>query len=638
MDPLSTLVSAAETAPLLLLPGLVPGLALARRLRVGWLGVIPTAFAVSAGLHALVYALATVLEPSLEGGLLAVAVLAVVAAALTWRRAFSGPSLEFPLWGSLLAGSTFTFSLFAGAWMVSDADTYYHLAAARSLLERGAVIVRDPMLGTAVQWADPTSGMLHWMLAGWSRLGVGDVAYIWTGLTALGSLLLVCALWVLARAFTDDDRMATLAVLLYLVVGLFLDLRDLAYPSRFAQALAALSLRGLLDVWDRRSIPASLLAVAGALGVGALHVGVAEYLALVVLVVVAGLSLLMIVPACRRLAEGRMARLWGTAGLMGLGVLATTWSRLLTLSQSTMIDLTGGGPAAAAELPGVVRITGALAIQDPSVFLEAGSYVVGLAAMLGVAMAVVGWWERDLRLFAGALVLFTPALIAWDPLVTGWLVDHAYYMTGRLIDLSPIVLPLGLGWMFHRALSAEWRTAETVAGVVIVVVMGVTAVAPYVQNAVTPRLQVEVLRRGTQNVPFWISSRNATVLRMSEVAVGELRRIVGDEYAVVAAPPDIGYSIAGLAPLTIVATPSGHSPMAVELREGPYRRADMDAFFDRDATSEERLEVIEEYGIDYVFYWAREPEELFILEDLRQEPLLEEVGSYSNPTVFEVSP
>jgi hypothetical protein len=129
---------------------------------------------------------------------------------------------------------------------------------------------------------------------------------------------------------------------------------------------------------------------------------------------------------------------------------------------------------------------------------------------------------------------------------------------------------------------------------------------PYLQTTWTEK--TGAVRKG-MNVSVWKSRvtdvRNQWGFDVVERIAGKLDAT----YPVVAAEPETGYYLSGLASVRLVAVPRSHSPLAIETKSGAQRRDDMRELLFSTTTEARRRAILERYEADYVLLWTSRLEE-----------------------------
>ncbi len=608
------LAAAALAVVFCLAPGAGIAVSVARRLRLGVAAVVAGAFVFSSALAALVMLAGMWLGISLEVGIAVWIGLACGLTVWAWTLGRGQPRLDPDTPGLILAAVAGLFALVERPWLKASADTFYHMAAARSLLARHALVVTDPLHGTAVTVPDPSSGVFNTMLAMMARVTGADMPWLWTGLTIVGAVLLVTAFYALVRRLSGNAWPAAAGTLGYMVFNQFLDFRAAAYPNHISIAVVFFALLCLVEVFDRPSMTAAIAAVFAGVAVSAMHVGNAEFYFLLAATV-----------ALWALVDGILAR-WRegafafdgfrvVAGvLLVTGLLASPFvlPKLGVVSGSSMVDT-----ASALSRIDLFQI-GPFVIARPDRFFDGGDVNFAMTAALALFMAGWSFVRRDRTGLASFALCSMPFLLLYDPVVTTLAVRFSFYNLARIAALLGFTTYVAIAWSLARPARARGHSqARFLAGVALA---GTLLLAiPYLQTTFTGKvgavregMNVSVWRsRGSDVRPFWGYS---TIARMG--------RELGGGYPMLAADPQTGYYFSGLVPVRIVAAPRGHSPLAVEVVDGPQRRAAMRRLLYTTATVRERRDIIDAWGIDYVLLWKSRTIEYEAVQSMRLQPEL----------------
>lgn len=623
------LLAALLVVTFVLASGLAMSVAVARRLRLGWPAAIAGAFAVSSALAAAVALAGSLVGAPLEAG---VAAFTLASAALTWwgTRLMRGqPALELDAPGLAIGGLAAFFALFERPWFKISADSFYHVAAARSLLTRDALVVTDPFHGTGITVPDPSSGVLHTMMAFVARLTGMDMAALFSGWTVLGALVLALAFHALARRVTPVRWAAAVATAGYLVAGWYLDFRAAGYPNRVSIALILLGVLALTEAFEKPSVVAATAVATVLVATSAMHVGNAEFL------FIAGAAVALMV-ALDALAGRRIAGAWKLDGVVAVlgGLVAGAVASLPFLlpkfgvvSASSMV-----GTSETVSTAGLVHL-GPLVVADPGALFQGGALAFALTTALAGWAAFAGIVRRDRVATCALAVAALPALVLTDPPVTTLAVTWSSYNFARIAALLGFTAYVAAAWGLGR-----WREGRAggwgaAAGAVLLAATLVVS-TPYLLTAWTSHKEG---KRPGMSVPVW-DSRNRDIRRIwGEHDVARLRVLLGQGYPVVAADEGTGYYLSALVSVRLLAAPASHSPLAVEVAQGAERRAAVYEILDQFSTEAERRAVLDRWGVDYVFLWTSRPREYAAALSMRDQPaLFEEVGIDRRLVVFRV--
>ena len=568
---------ALVAAALLLLPGAVVWLLFGPRGMPYQVALAP-AFALSLAAISILAWLAYVAGIGFAGLKVAAVATAVVALALTpfaVRRArtpvASGEAAlpSWTIWSAVaVAVLTALSALYSGTWISLTADTFYHLAAIRSVLEHGTALPLQVFFDEPVPAPDPTSGTWHSALAIVASLSGADPIDVWRFMTVVTAPLTALAFFVLAVAVTRSGVAAAIATALYMVVGLSLDFRSAANPNRFGVLLGWLALAFVLRFVDNGSRRELVFAVPIAFAASAVHPGQSPFLLATLGAAVLG-AVIVRAPSWRRLVLG--------GAIVGAAALPLFAVNLLTLNEAA--------PYAAAALAAPLPLrTG----HRPWPWVVPTFWYRNVGAVLGTAFApllIRPWWAGQ----AGAGLLL--ALLAGVPAVALTPVFATTY-TGQylLARVSDVVLPLvwiAFAWAIviaAGALRGRMRVPAT-----LVLVVAVAAVAAGVYAAPLPRFT----KHG--NLQSFQTTRTTDLTVTWRDRLDAIAKLPQD--AVILAAPDISFELAGLTGRAVVAVGASHTPHQVEVRDGPRRRTDaLDAVQGR-LDQLQLAAVIEQYGV-----------------------------------------
>lgn len=585
---------------LAVLPGLGFAAVAARRVRLSWPETIATSFAFSVAATSAVATLAYFLHLHLNV-VLGVYVLLIPASLVFFIREYRDGHLKKPALeraGLIVGGATALVAMIERPWFRSGADTFYHLAATRSLLATGRPLVTDPFYRTGANVLDPTSGVLHTMQAIFSRTLFTDIATLYMGVTALGAGMIMLAFWVLARRVGGSAKAATIASVAMAAVAYHFDFRVMAYPKHVSEALVFLGIALLVRLLDEPSRP--LVGVAAVVGVATttMHLAAAEFL------FVAG-GFLLLALGSGVVAERVVRRRWHW--LRQSGAVAAALVLVAVLSVPVLLPRVGAlsgssaiGTDSFGDLAGQVFRLGSIELVKPGGMYTGGPLVFfPLLVLIGFA-ALTAFRDRDPHALAAAGLMAMIPLVLTDPLITPFALHFSSYMVARLAALMRFMPFVGIAWALGTMLPGREKLLSYVAaGAIALAVLGA---APDLYSTATG-VYPAGFARGLD-----VFGLGATLTRDLRAEWGvdtlaKMRAVFGDDYPVVAAEPLTAYYFVGLEPVAIVATQAAHSPAYIEGREGADRRAAMDAFFRPMATRAERLAVVRRYDVRYVVVW-----------------------------------
>lgn len=582
-----------------LTPGACVAAILTRRTRLNAAEFGAVAFALSVALFS---AIAIVVW--LAGGSLgAVTVVYLAATAglvawfVAWRRSLRGPGARVDGgWSGLaLAAGAGILAMVERPWFFSSSDSFYHVAAVRSLVRSGAVFVTDPIYGTTPRYIDPTSGIWHSMQAAFARpLGI-EPTTLFLPVLGLGAFVLVASIWALLRRVTGHDRVADAMTLAWLTMLYGLDLRACGYPNEVTLGLgllfAALLARSLEE---RDAAPAVLAGIVGFATVTT-HLGGAEFIGLLGAAFV--LWALVIALVSRRSKDAVPAHT-ALFSLLALGLafvpaLPVIVPRYLALRGSLVI----GQETAALIAREVVRLPGGIQIMLPGYFL-------GPVWVYWIGLACCGWaLVRSRR--AGATVVVTalavgtlPFLLLTDPLVAPLILGYSAHMARKLASLLHFAPWVGVAWAAGAALAGS-KGARTrllaVAAVIASYALASVMLLGYYPDRLPAKVPTSASVVGAwarDRRVFWGPENLATVRKaMSEAGT-----------PVIAGPLQVVYQVTGVADVRALAVVEAHSPYDVESVDGPQRRSDDMRLVDPDTPEAERYALAQKWGVDCLVF------------------------------------
>jgi hypothetical protein len=622
------LLGTAVAALLFLAPGVGPALAVARRMRWGAAAVVAGSFTASTALAAVAVLAGAWTGFSLEGGITVWVVLVAAANGGSYFVGRGQPRIRADVPGLLIAGVAGFAALIQRPWFKISADTFYHLAAARSLLVRDALVVTDPFHGTDVAVADPTSGVLHTMLAMASRLTTVDMAVLWSGLTVVGAVVIVCAFYALVRRLAPVEWAASVGVAAYVVCNQFLDFRASAYPNRISIAVVFLGILCLVELLEKPSRTAAASAIAAGVAVAALHVGNAEFY----LIAGAAMAFWSLVDGMVAHRRKEPSAFRGSGALLGALAVTAVLSlpfilpKLGLVASSSMVDT-----AAAVSRVDLFQM-GPLVIARPGRFFDGGTLPFVLTTALALFMGGWSLVRRDRVSLATLALCSLPALLLVDPPVTTLAVRFSFYNLARIAQLLGFTTYIAIAWALARPKGSGGRSQVVfLASIALVATLGICI--PYLQTTYTST--VGAVRKGMNVSVFRSRAEDMRNLWGAATVERIVRALPG--YPMIAAEDETGYLFSGFATVRLVAVPRSHSPLAVEVADGPQRREDMRLLLFPTATVAERRAILTRWKADYVLLWsARQSEKSALASMLAQPEIFEPVETSGKLTLLKV--
>ena len=492
--------------------------------------------------------------------------------ALLYRRPVAKEAIApaWTLWVALaIALGAGLSGLYSGPWLSATADSFYHLAAIRSITEHGTALPQQVFFSTKVPAPDPTSGTWHLALALVSNLSGQDPVAIWRVMTVALPPLMVLAFFGLALAITRSGIAALIGTALYLVVGVSFDFRDVVYPNQFGNILAWLAVAFLLRFVDNGSRRELALAALIAFAASATHPLLAPFL----LAALAGA-----VAAAMLVRSRSWKRLAIAAAVVGAATLP-----ILIADTTTVYALAPFAPMATAS-PLPLRV-----VHHPWTWVWPSNWYDNPGTILGTAFAVslVRLWRAG-EVGAGlviAVLIAIPAAALTPLFATTY---SGQYLLARVSFVLHPLAWVAWGWAVALAIGAL-RGRWMVPAAAVLVISAVAAAATFYSGPFD-------LYRLSASSPASLAYSRSTDLTVAWrdrlAAIDKLPRS-----SVLLAEPRMAYEVAGLTGIEVVAVPYAHFPAQMAALDGAPRRVDaIDAVQGRlDSTS--LAGVIEHYGV-----------------------------------------
>lgn len=581
--------------PLLVLPGLGLAFTVARRQGLGthWvlLLAIGFTFALDAFLEMFAFYVGAGLTLVVWGHVLAMLVSSVWFVRQRLSSALEGKS---GLSGIVLAGIAALAALIQQPWWFGTPDTYYHLAAARSVLATNAPLVTDPFFGTGSKLIDATSGSLQPVMAVIARLTATDMATGYPALTACGAALMVLAFWTLANEVFSSRRASDLATVAYVVGAWSTDFRVFAYPKHVSLGLAfiAIALVVRLAAGKGKDVFIAL----GAVGFATLsmHLGAAELVLLVGFAIAVGLS------ATGLFERGEERRTWFRNGrrvlaamvMIAVSAVPVLYPRIMSLRGTSVLGSDSFRNAAEE----ILQLPLGQRVVVPGGFGFGGAPLFWMTVLL--TLLVLVRWARSRRHEDAALLsilLVVPVLTLLPPVSTLAL-GLSSYMVARMVELLRFVPYLALAW--PAAIFASNGRRRYLALSAGALVLALVVAVPYLAS--TYRQGAGKIRTGSR---YSIAESQARDVRdaIGRDTIDAVRDAIGEGYPRMMASRMSGYHLMGLANVTIIASLPTHSPVFIPADEAETRRDDVNRFFAEGADSDLRASLAQSYDAEYVF-------------------------------------
>lgn len=608
-------------AAVLIAPAWLPALVLVRRAGAPASLTAPFAFSLTLALLGATTLVAHYAHLALWVAAVAALLLALTISVCAWPRRVAPAGRVSPLAWTVGVGAALL-SLFEGVWFSHTADTFYHLAAARSLLATGRPLPTDPFYGTSPSTLDATSGVWHAMLAALAGASHLDVALLWAPLAALCSTLLALASFALAEHISGSPRIAAVVTALLLLTRMNLDVRAMSYPNQGSLVCLLVTTWALIALAEKPLRAAAAIALVAGFAGAMVHLATAEFAFVILLAVAVGSVFATL--GKRRLGEEatwRPLKWLVTVGLLlAVAVSPALLSRWASVSGAQIEPANFRFAKTFIDAPlGVLVPRVGWMVGRPGLTTAASvSSLAWLLAVIGLAAAVLvlAWRRGDSRgLSAAALAAIGPALCL-PPLSIALSAAWAY-MLARLLGLAAYFVLLVVAWLLaQRGPSGRLARGLGIGFAAVALLMSLpTVLGRFVPAVAAPEAV-------SASIP---ANWRADIRRAWRDELPAMRDWAGVRYPVVATDPTTGYQLAGLVPVGVIAVGETHSPFAIEKRDGERRRRDSNAVVAVTTSVTGRHLVLERYGASAVVVSAKTPDAPYVAEALDSDALLTSV-------------
>ncbi len=628
-----TLVVLPLVVLLLLGPGFLPALAVARRCRLTFAEALPLSLAITVAFVGIGGWAAWLAGGTLRTALVLVAALAVAASVVLVLRGERPWIRPVGRVAAITIGVAALASLVGGAWLGFHGDVFFHLAAPRALLATNAPLVTDPLYGTANLGPDPTAGIWHTVLALLSLATTIDVVTLWFAVSVVVAALVVAAFFALCRSVSGSPASAVVGVVLLFALNGF-DFRSAAYPNMTARIFLFTAM--LYFVLIARGSGRAAVTGAAAGGTAAIFMHMAFTQMTYVFVALACMAALIGTWLARRAFPDRSwAPFLQTVIASGAIVLVTAPSvfvRARSVVGSWMTDPSGYSlPSAFPNLPKLGILFPGVGLRLPDSLASALNLVVGVAMItLLLMMVVAAFRDRQPERFVHVAVAGTSFLLYQFPPVTLAGLAVAPYVLYRLQALTAYARPIQVSWALGPN-SQPVRAARWVGYIMLGVMLALA-----VPTAAQRWLGIESVARPE---PTIVESWSKDVRRVwGGSAIAQVRRIAGSTYPRVGSDAVTGYELAGIAPVTALWVPETHNPLAILATTAKAREAASKRLMDPTLTESERLKIARDWDLDYIAVSHETKQRAELLAALKAQPAFEPVLETRRLSLFKVEP
>ena len=505
----------------------------------------------------------------------------------------------------------------AGPWFSSTADSFWHLAALRSLQETGRTLVDHNIYLNGHEGIDPLGSTWQSALASTAVLtGTGPVS-LWTAAIPLSAAVLVVSFYLFAAAVLRNRAAALLGTVAQFVLFQSLDFRLAAQPNNLSFAAMWVVLALLIRSRDRLSVPvAALLAFLGAM-LASLHFFTFEaFLLLAGGYLVVGWA----VSRWRRSGEDYRpaVAVVVAAAAMGAGIFfaRAAGTDLLTSqwqepsweeADYATLGSIGDGIWSSLSLPG--RALGdsppfswlsSLHLLEPSLVFVSPLHLISYLAALGLLIGALR--GRRSAQFLAPAALAVP-LLALNPLVVSLTFERVTDIPiRRLPSIAPLALLLvAAGYQVAEELPAWWRRLREQRRSMAFAGPAVVAVVAVLAAVAVPLRAVDTLRSTYFDLSdkLSVASSRRDRLDPDEGVFRYLSDNAGND-AMLLSDQNWSYRVAGLTGQKVIYVKQPHWPGNVPAEENRSRRHVLQVVFPGPIDLPDFYDILLVWDVDFV--------------------------------------
>jgi hypothetical protein len=594
LDGLRTLPRAAVWLGLLVAPGAWLPVLVARRRRLDLPEMGAISFAATLAIAGVAGTIAFFARLPLEAvtaglalGMLASAAAVAAVVSRRWRVDVGAGGA-----GLAIAGIAGLLSAGSGFWLAHQADSFYHLAAIRTLVMTDRPVVTDPFLATASRAVDPTTGSWHTLLAAFTRLLGSDPVIQYNAMGVAITVLLALTVWSVMRGVSKGTWAPAIATAVALFAVYHLDFRIAFYPNTFSVPVALLALVLMLRAFQDRDAAIALAAALAGIGAASVHMGTAELYFL-------GLALVFAWCCVAALAARKDPHATATAaGLLrvaGIGTVVVLASAPLLLARFAAM---AGWSASVSGIIGNSIDMPTVTIPGTLMRMVAPDAVYGGPAWLylpWIAMAVAAGWvafvKREQVSFRVAAIASMPVLTVGNPIVSAAMLSYSPYMAFRIQAAMMLCMYAAIAWALSIGWGRDWRLVVRGVAIAVSIALVVMAAGP-----------VNHLYTGRDYNTVW-KSRSADVRKIwGGNLEPALTATVGKSRPMVVGSASTVYMIAGLSWVRVPVVAPAHMPIWYSRTRTIDTTRDMVRLLDPWASRQDRDAILQRYHAVFVAF------------------------------------
>ncbi len=487
----------------------------------------------------------------------------------------------------IFAGFCSLLASWSGPWLSHTADSFYHLASARRLIDTQGVLPKGVFVAyeSEPSGIDPTAGTWHLVLALLSTLSGVDLTWIWFYLPAILAPLLVLALYSFTAGLFKNQSQAVLVTILCFLLEYNLDFRMVGRPNRLGFALLWIALLFAVRYLDMGKLRFFGLTSLLGLVLGTLHFTIFEFF----LASIGAYALFYTLFSAGKGVNPELRRVWTMAFIPLLFSLPIVFYK--ASASSWLLRLSGG----VSPFRETIELGHGLYILDPDLLFPSTVSVQSLSFIL-LLLLIPACWKRDrASIFLFSNMLIVP-LLMFNPVVVTILQGRT---TELVLTRLPLMLPypLVVGFLFY-----QWSTTSLADGWTLQKVAEVSlrtfifCVSIYVLFSQISENLIQLYSPFSDYEYSMSVSRSSWLLTWEDPYKFICDNIPRD--AVIATDLVSSYYIGGLTGRYVISTPPNHTPWGVP--DITSRRADCLDILDQNADLKTTLSLLRKWDTDYI--------------------------------------
>jgi hypothetical protein len=475
-----------------------------------------------------------------------------------------------------------------GPWLSHTADSFYHLASARRLIDTQGVLPRGAFVAyeSEPSGIDPTAGTWHLVLALLSVFSSVDLTWIWFYLPAILAPVLVLALYSFTAGLFKNQSQATFATILYFLLEYNLDFRVTGQPNCMGFALLWIALLFAARYLDNGKLRFFGLTALFGLVLGTLHFTIFEFF----LASIGAYALFYALFSVGKGVNSELGRVWAMAFVPLLFSLPIVLYK--ALARVRLLRLSGGFSPFGYTL----ELGHGLYIMSLDLLFPGVVSVQTLSFIL-LLLLIPACWKRDrASIFLFSNMLIVP-LIMFNPVVVAMLQGRT---TELLLTRLPLMLPypLVVGFLFYQwgtiSLTERWALQK---GVEISLRAFVFCVSLYILLSQVSGNLIQLYSSSSDYKYSMSVSRSSWLFTWEDPYEFMYDNIPRD--AVIVTDPVSSYYIGGLTGRFVIALPRSHTPPGIP-DAGQRVEGSLD-ILDQNADLKTTVSLLRKWGADYIF-------------------------------------